>query len=153
MKVVLLKDHKKTGEKGDVVEVKNGFGVNFLIPGGFAVLADELAVQNAKRVSAKREKSKAAAVGFVEKLATRIKKKVYRIPVKVSSGGRVYGSVGKEEILKLLRKMWKIGDHEVAIELDLVQPVREVGKYSVEVALFGGGENEKAEVILEIVGE
>lgn len=153
MKVVLLKDHNKTGSKGDVIEVKDGFGVNFLIPKGFAVPASEVAVQNARKVSEKREKSKADAVGFVEKLAARINKKTYRIPVKVSSGGRVYGSVGKSEILKSLKKMWKIGEREITIDLDLAQSVREAGKYPVDVVLSGGEEKAKVEVVLEIVGE
>ena len=102
MKVVLLKDVKGTGKKGEVKEVADGYGRNFLIKNGFARIADKSAVLEAS------EQSKAKAYHEEqEKLAAQAKAKlieaqVLTIKIKCGENGRVFGAVTAKEIEQAL---------------------------------------------------
>ncbi len=153
MKVVLLKDHAKTGKKGEIVEVKPGFARNFLIPKDIAKAATPEAIKRAKAKAKKKEEKREEATNTVESLANKINMKSVRVPIETSSGGRAFASVGKDEIMKLVNKEWEISGKDVSIELDLAQPVKEVGKYPVDAVISGGGKEKKVTVILEVVGK
>lgn len=153
MKVILLKEHPGVGKKGDIVEVKKGFGTNFLISKNIAVLATKNEIAHYKNLVQSNVKQEGQEDQRSAALIKKINNKTFRISVKLSSGGRVYGSISKGEVIKSLRKLWKVTDDSMKIDIDLAQPVRESGKYPIDVTIDVGDKKNTAEIILEVVGE
>jgi large subunit ribosomal protein L9 len=133
MKVVLQKDHHPLGKEMDIVNVKDGYARNFLIPQGIAVSATDgnvRAVATAKQIAEKRQEKRAGAAAA---LAKKIEKVPCTIPVKVGEDERIFGSVTPQHIADFLVKEGFDVDRK-AIELD--EPIHQLGVYSVKIKLF-----------------
>lgn len=132
MEVVLKKDFEKLGKAMDVVNVKDGYARNFLIPSGIVVPATEgnkKSVAEAKRYAEKREEKRLKESGL---LAKKIEKVPCTIPVNVSEDNKIFGSVTSQEISDFLKKEgFEI--EKKAIELD--EPIKELGVYSIRIKL------------------
>ena len=104
MKVILLKNVDKVGRAGETKEVAEGYARNFLIPKGLAQLATDGAVT---KVEAEKREAAEKIVNEQKKLkrlAKEISGMEIKIPAKVGEGGKLYGSVGIEEIEVELKK-------------------------------------------------
>ena len=104
MKVILQQDVKKLGKKGDIVEVSEGYGRNFLLPRKAAVPAtsQNLNVANAQAGSKARKEAMAADEA---KLMARQREKVeVKIPVRIGDGGKLFGSVTGKDVSDALKK-------------------------------------------------
>ena len=132
MEIILKQYITNLGHKDDIVEVKNGYGRNFLIPQGFAILATKSAkkihAENLKQRAHKEEKIKNEAMT----LAETIKAVEIKIGAKTSSTGKIFGSVNTIQIADILK--------EKGIEVDrkkivIKDSVKEVGKYNAIVKL------------------
>jgi large subunit ribosomal protein L9 len=133
MEVVLKKDHEKLGKAMDVVNVKDGYARNFLIPQGIAVVATEgnrKAVAESKRLSEKREEKKLKEARVQAK---KIEKVPCTIKVKVGEEDKLFGSVTTQEIADFLSKEG-FPVEKRAIELE--EPIKQLGVYSVKVNLY-----------------
>lgn len=108
MKVILLQDVKKVGNKGDIVEVSEGYGRNFLLPKKFAqeATAENLNVAKAKAGSAARKK--AQDNDEAKLMAAQLAKLTVKIPVKVGANGRLFGSVTGKDVADVLKKQHNI---------------------------------------------
>ena len=108
MKVILLQDVKKVGNKGDIVEVSEGYGRNFLLPKKFAqeATAENLNVAKAKAGSAARKK--AQDNDEAKLMAAQLAKLTVKIPVKVGANGRLFGSVTGKDVSDVLKKQHNI---------------------------------------------
>lgn len=108
MKVILLQDVKKVGNKGDIVEVSEGYGRNFLLPKKFAqeATAENLNVAKAKAGSAARKK--AQDNDEAKLMAAQLAKLTVKIPVKVGANGRLFGSVTGKDVADVLKKQHHI---------------------------------------------
>ena len=153
MKVVLLKDVESVGRKGEIAEVADGHGTNYLIPKGLATIATDDAVLTAKAFTARKKEKKEEQSNFVESLAKKVNKKKFLMRVEASSGGRLYGSIGSKEIEKELGSIWKTEGKGVTLEVDLAQPVKETGKYPLDVVISSDGKKKKVEIVLSVVIE
>lgn len=104
MEVILKQDIKKLGEKDDIVTVKPGYGRNYLIPQGFAILATESAkkvlAENIRQVQFKQEKIKLDA----EALAAKLENVKLTIGAKAGDTGKIFGSVNSIQIADALKK-------------------------------------------------
>ena len=104
MEVILKQDVRKLGDKDDLVKVKSGFGRNFLIPKGLAIIADEtnkkILAETKKQRAHKEEKLKKAA----EVAATTLKSLVIKVGAKVGEKGKIFGSVTSVQISEAMRK-------------------------------------------------
>lgn len=104
MEVILKQDIKKLGEKDDIVIVKPGYGRNYLIPQGFAILATQSAkkvlAENIRQVQFKQEKIKLDA----EALATKLENVKLTIGAKAGDTGKIFGSVNSIQIADALKK-------------------------------------------------
>lgn len=104
MKVILLKEVKKVGKQGEVVEVADGYGRNFLIAKGLAVME----TKRSKEVLNEQNKQHALEEKEAEKKAEEVKKQLAKIvlefKVKTGAGGRVFGSVSSKQIAEQLKK-------------------------------------------------
>jgi large subunit ribosomal protein L9 len=133
MEVVLKKDHEKLGKAMDVVNVKDGYARNFLIPQGIAVVATEgnrKAVAESKRLSEKREEGK---LKDARVQAKKIEKIPCTIKVKVGEEDKLFGSVTTQEIADFLAKEG-FSVEKRAIELE--EPIKQLGVYTVKVNLY-----------------
>lgn len=132
MKIILKEDITNLGYKDDVVEVKNGYGRNYLIPQGKAVIASESALkvlaENQRQRAHKLAKIKADA----EAVAKTLEGVALTIGAKVSSTGTIFGSVTPFQIADALAKE----GHEIDRKLISIKgAVKEVGKYEAVVKL------------------
>ena len=147
MKIILKEDVHNLGYKDDVVEVKDGYGRNYLIPTGKAVIASESALkvlaENQRQRAHKLAKIKADA----EALAASLADVKLTIGAKTSSTGTIFGSVNAIQIAEALEKAGFNIDRKV---ISIKQPVKEVGNY---VAVLKLHEEVSAEVPFEVVAE
>ena len=104
MKVILQQDVKKLGQKGDIVEVSEGYGRNYLLPRKAAILAtaENLNVAEAKK-GAKARKD-AMAADEAKLMAKQLEKVEVTIPVKIGEGGKLFGSVTGKDVAAALKK-------------------------------------------------
>jgi len=138
MKVILKRDVKGLGHEGDLKDVKDGYGRNFLLPTGAAVLADKGAVANWERHRDQREERDRAIRADAEATAERLREMKLEIPVKAGERGRLFGAVTSHQIADHINRS--------GIELDrhalhLREPIKALGDYKVEVRLMPGVES------------
>ncbi len=104
MKVILQQDVKKLGQKGDIVEVSEGYGRNFLLPRKAAILAtaENLNVATAKAGSKARKE--AQATDEAKLMAKQLESVSVTIPVRIGEGGKLFGSVTGKDVADALAK-------------------------------------------------
>ena len=120
MKVILQQDIKKLGNKGDIVEVSEGYGRNFLLPRKAAILAtaENLNVANAQKASKARKDAMAADEAKL--MAKQLQSVEVTIPVKIGEGGKLFGSVtGKDVSAALKAKNIDIDKKKISIKGDV----------------------------------
>ena len=132
MKVLLLQDVYKLGRAGDVKKVANGYGRNYLIPQGLAVLATPGALAQADRIRAKADKQRAILNEEMSGVAEQLEGLVLTFPARASETGRLYGSVNTRMIAEKLSE--KIGIEISHRQIDS-QPLRMIGEHTVNVRL------------------
>ena len=132
MELILKENVVGLGYKDDIVTVKNGYGRNYLIPTGKAVIASESAkkvlAENLKQRAHKLAKIKADAEALAEKLSAL---EPLKITTKVSATGAIYGSVNSLHIAEELAKF----GFEIDRKTTVVKDVKEVGSYTATVKL------------------
>ena len=130
MRVILLKEVEKLGKPGDIVEVADGYGRNYLIPYGFALEAKKGYVRDLehkkKMVEIRLRKERERAEGIAKKL----EKVTLVIKKKVGEEGKLFGSVTAMDIEKALKeKGFDIDRRNILLE----EPFKHVGSYTVKV--------------------
>ena len=104
MKVILTQDVKKLGKKGDIVEVQEGYGRNFLLPRKLAVLATAQSVNVAKQQAGSKARKEAMATDEAKLMASQLEKVEVTIPVRIGEGGKLFGSVTGKDVSEALKK-------------------------------------------------
>jgi len=148
MEVILLQDVSKLGQKDDLVQVKDGYGRNYLIPRGYAVAATPSAkkmhAENLKQRAHKEEKIRTEA----QEIATRMADLKIVVGAKTSSSGKIFGSVNTIQIAEALReKGFEIDRKNISLPED---QIKEVGKYKAVIRLH---REVKVDIDFEIVAE
>lgn len=147
MKIILKEDISNLGYKDDVVEVKSGYGRNYLIPYGKAVIATPSALkvlaENQRQRAHKLAKIKADA----EALAAQLKDVALTIGAKTSSTGTIFGSVNAIQIAEALEKLGFNVDRKNIV---VSETVKEVGNYNATVNLH---KEVSVEIPFEVVAE
>jgi large subunit ribosomal protein L9 len=130
MKVVLLEDIKKLGQKGDTVEVANGYARNLLLPRGKAELATPSAVARAEKVKADRRKVLEDLRQTHLDLKAKMDGLKLEMTLKVDDKGKVFGSITTKDIADALKK----GGFEIdKSEVLLASQIKALGEYEIEV--------------------
>lgn len=132
MKVLLLKDVYKLGRAGDVKKVADGYGRNFLLPQGLAVLATAGAIKQAEHIRSRANEQRALLNQEMDLVANRIEGVTITFAAKASEIGKLYGSVTTQMIAEALLK--KTGVEVQRRQIDS-QPLRTLGTFNLPVRL------------------
>jgi large subunit ribosomal protein L9 len=133
MKVILLKDVKSVGKKGDVVNAADGYARNFLFP---RKLAEEATDSNMHILNKKNEterKKKTAEIEEAQKLANDLKDKVVKIIGKAGENGKLFGAITSKDIAIALNKQCNLDIDKKKIVTDTIKLL---GTYEVEVKIY-----------------
>jgi len=149
MEIILKQDVPNLGHKDDLVTVKDGYGANYLIPKGFAIMA----TPSAKKVLAENIKQRAHKEAKLRQDATdlcaKLEGKQFKLATKVSSTGKIFGSVNNIQVADVLaaegfdidrRNISFIGDPHI----------KEVGEYEAVIKIY---RDIKATIKVEVIGE
>ena len=142
MEIILKEDIVNLGYKNDIVTVKSGYGRNYLIPTGKAVIASP----SAKKMLAEELKQRAHKLEKIKKDAEAMAEQL-KIATKVSSTGTIFGSVGNIQIAEELAKLGHNIDRKIIVVKDAV---KEVGNYKAIVKLH---KEVSVEIPFEVVAE
>ena len=134
-KIILTNEVSGLGSAGDVVEVKNGYARNYLLPRGFAVLWSKGGEKQVASIRAAREARQLATVEEAQTLKAKLEEGSVRLNVKAGVGGRLFGSVKTADIAKAVEEagLGQIDKRKVEIP----NPIRSVGEYLATVRLHG----------------
>jgi large subunit ribosomal protein L9 len=132
MRIILREEVHNLGKGGDVVSVKPGYGRNFLIPQGLAVLATErnvrLVEHHKKVIAARNAKLQKDAQAVADKLASLN----VRIERQTGEGGKLYGSISTRDIEDAVRALGVTIDRK---KLVIENPIKSTGEYTVDLKL------------------
>ena len=146
MKVVLLKDLKGKGKKGDIIEASDGYAKNFLIPQGIAKAGTSSNLNEANQAKKAQEYHTEQARQQAIATKAELEKVNLKLAVKCGANGKVFGSVTNKEIADGLAKL-NLDIDKKKIE---VATIKTTGAFDVKIKLFPGV---TANIKVEIVGE
>jgi len=132
MKVLLIKDVYKLGRAGDIKKVADGYGRNFLLPQGLAVLATEGAMKQVQKIKAQAEIRRNTQNDELKGVADLIKDVTLVFPAKAGETGKLYGSITTGDIATALTEKIR---HEIKRQQVDTQPIRTLGEFTAHVRL------------------
>jgi large subunit ribosomal protein L9 len=132
MKIMLVKDVYKLGRAGDIKKVADGYGRNFLIPQGFAVLATEGALKQVQKIKSQAEIRRTSQNEELKGLADQIKGVTLTFPAKAGDTGKLYGSITTQDIATALTEQVRF---EVKRQQVDIQPIRTLGEFTAHIRL------------------
>lgn len=133
MKVLLLKDVYKLGRAGDIKKVADGYGRNFLIPQGLAMLATPGAMKQADTIRTKASTQRALLNDELGGLAEMLSKMVLTFGAKAGETGKLYGSITTQMIADAINA--KLGEEKIDRRHIELQPIRALGEYPAQIRL------------------
>jgi len=133
MEIILKQDIENLGYAGDIVKVKSGYARNYLLPQKMAILATEsnkkVVAENKRQAAHKIEKELQAA----RDKAAQLSKTEVKMPVRVGTTGKLFGSITTLQISRVLKDMGFEVDRK---DITFLEEVKELGKYKISVKVF-----------------
>lgn len=135
MKVILLKDIKGTGKKGQVIDASDGHARNYLLPRGLAKPATESSVRELEHQKASADKRKEKEHEEAKALAEKLETLTLKFAVKTGEGGKLFGSITTKDIAEMLEK-----DHGLKLDKKKMElaPIKSIGTTHAEIKLSHG---------------
>lgn len=146
MELILRDDVKNLGLKGELVEVKDGFARNFLLPNQRAVRATDANVKQYEKEQEQLEEKRERKIENARDLADELKTLELTIEKNASEEGSLYGSISQSDIAETLHDEGYDDIHSKQVIIE--DGIKEIGEYSVRIQIF---ESVEAEVELEVV--
>lgn len=147
MKIILKGEVDNLGLAGDVVDVADGYGRNYLIPRGLAILATAGAMKEAEALTRSRKVAESKTLGAAEAARETLESRTLRIAARVDDRGNLYGSVSAVDVQRVLKER----GHDVERKrIDLKGTIKAIGEYEVPVRVHP---QVVATVTLEVVDE
>ena len=146
MQIILLTDIANLGHKDDIINVKPGYGRNYLIPQGYAILATESAKKTVAENTKQRAHKEAKLRAEAQELAAKLEALKLTIGAKTSSTGKIFGSVNSIMIDEALQAQ----GYEIDRKKIMLKDIKEVGTYSAVIKLH---RDVKVNVEFEVVSE
>ena len=131
MKLILTQEVPGLGAPGDVVEVKDGYGRNYLIPQRFAILATRGAEKQVASIKRGREVREVRDLGSAREIANQLSALQVKLPVRAGDGGRLFGSVTTSDVVGAVSAAGGPSLDKRLIVLEA--PIKTVGKHRVSV--------------------
>lgn len=147
MKIILRQEHEKLGKVGDVVEVKDGYARNYLIPRKIAYRATPGAMAALEEEKKQAERRKAKELHSAERLAAELEKVSITLQMKVGEDEKLFGSVTAQMIADALKEKGFTIDKRI---IELEEPIKALGIYTVTIKLH---QNIAAKVKVWVVRE
>lgn len=132
MDIILLQDVDKVGEKYDIVKVRDGYGRNYLIPQGLAVVANDSNRRKYASIVRALDKKESARLGEYKATAAQIEGKTIKITAKAGSSGKLFGSVDAGQIAAAIKEQLGV---EVERKKVVCEPLKELGTHIAAVNL------------------
>ena len=147
MKVILTEDVKGVGKKGQIVNAADGHARNFLLPRKLAIEATKENMGKLEKEQSDAKEKHAKDVEAANKLAAKIKGASLKIPVKVGSGNKMFGSIGAKEIAEAL-----ISQAGIVVDRKkfVMNPIKTIGEHTVTLKLHA---EVQAALTFELVAE
>lgn len=133
MQVILKKDVENLGKANEVVEVKPGYGRNYLIPQGFALIANKRNLAQLEDVLKVERAKLAEMLASSKAIAEKIAGQVLKIGAKAGTSGKIFGSVTNIQLAEALESQLGVTVDRKAIEM--MEEVKELGNYTAEIVL------------------
>lgn len=143
MKYILIKDVDGLGKKGDLIRAKQGYARNYLLPNKLAIEGTKENLENWEKEQEKLQEQEAENIEEAEQLKKEIEEKELVIQAKAGDGDRLFGSITNMDIAEALEKQGISMDRK---KIELKDPIRALGNYSVNIRLYPG-----VQAILKIV--
>ena len=147
-KIILTNEVSGLGSAGDVVEVKNGYARNYLLPRGFAVIWSKGGERQVSSIRAARDARQLATIEEAQTLKARLEEASVKLSIKAGVGGRLFGSVKTSDIAAAVAEAG-IGQIDKR-KVEIPNPIRSVGEYLATVRLHG---DLVATIKLKVVGK
>ncbi|MDB9760365.1 50S ribosomal protein L9 [Pelagibacteraceae bacterium] len=133
MQVILLENVMKLGKIGDQVEVKNGFGRNYLLRAGKALRASKENVEFVNKKKSELNKKNEESKKQFKEIAIKIENKTLKFNKESKENGELYGSIKPKEVSNAFKDVLKVEINPS--QIDLRQEISQVGKYKIQVNL------------------
>jgi large subunit ribosomal protein L9 len=148
MEIILKQDVPNLGNKNDIVTVKDGYAINYLIPRGIAIMATRSAKKMYEEIARQRAHKEEKLKEEAEELAKKLEGLKLEIGAKTSSKGKIFGSVNTLQIAEELQKQGIEVDRK-NVEIN-EEPIKEVGTYTATVKLH---RDVSRDITFEVKGE
>lgn len=133
MQIILLKDLDKVGDKHDVVTVKDGYGRNFLIPQGLALVANATNMGKLNEMKKADDIRESRKLSDYQAIADKLKGVTLRIGAKAGTSGKIFGSVTNLQLANALKE--QVGIEIERKKIHLGEEIKNVGSYTAELHL------------------
>ena len=136
MNIILKKEVANLGEAGEIVEVKTGYALNYLVPQGYAVIGTPSAIKQHEETIRQRAHKEAKNVAEAQAYAAKIASSLVKVNVKVNESGKIYGSVTPAQITEaLVAAGFEVEKKNVSI---VSENIETVGTYDAKVKCYKG---------------
>jgi large subunit ribosomal protein L9 len=132
MEIILLQDIDKVGERNEIVKVKDGYGRNYLIPQGMALIANDTNRKNLAARLRSEDKKEAAMMGEYNATAAKVAEKTVTIAARAGASGKLFGSINATQVAEALEAQLGVAVDRKKV---LLPEIKEVGEYTTTVKL------------------
>lgn len=133
MKVIMLTDVDKVGDKHEVLTVKNGFGRNYLLPRGLAIIANESNMGRLNEMIRREEAQEQKKLDVYQDIAKQLDGKTLKVGVKAGTSGRIFGSITQLQVKNHLQEQFNVEVERKKIVLP--EEAKEIGTYTLTLKL------------------
>lgn len=146
MKVLLLADVKPHGKKGEIVEVSDGYGRNFLVKKGLASEATAKVINEVAQRNKAEEHRKELERQAAKKLTEDLDGKVFKVTIQCGENGKMFGSVTAKEISDaIIKSGYDIDKKKIVLK----EPIKQLGTYQIEIKVYANMQANVSVVVTE----
>ncbi|MGB9679719.1 MAG: 50S ribosomal protein L9 [Thermoanaerobacteraceae bacterium] len=147
MKVILVKDVKDVGKAGDVVNISDGYGRNYLLPRGLAIEANKSNMNILNEKKKKEERKKNQELEQAREIAEKLSNTTIILKVKSGENGKLFGSITSKDIQEELKKKGFDIDKKKIV---LPDNIKTIGSYTVDIKVYSGV---NAKIKIDVISE
>ena len=136
MKLILTQDVNGLGAPGDVVEVKDGYGRNYLLPRGFAISWTRGAEKQIEGIKRARDAREIRSVDHAKEVRAQLEALSVKLPANAGAGGRLFGAITQADVVLAVKKAGGPAIDKRAVEI--AKPIKVVGEHTVGIKLTAG---------------